>query len=76
MSDEYVQDILDEYEELREEHYASMEERQMKSLEQAKKLGMHIDFTEHPPALAPTELGLKVGELRCHDVTHVSLVLK
>ncbi len=31
--EEYVQDILDEYEELREEHYAGLEERHLKSLE-------------------------------------------
>lgn len=59
--EEYVQDILDEYEELREEHYAGLEERHLKPLEEAAKLGCHIDFAASPPACAPREgCGVKV----------------
>lgn len=55
---EYIQDVLDEYEELREEHYAGLEERAMKTLDQPKRLGCHIDFAERPPAPMPNQLGL------------------
>lgn len=50
--------MLDEYEELREEHYAGLEERAMKTLDQSKRLGCHIDFAERPPAPMPNQLGL------------------
>jgi 5-methyltetrahydrofolate--homocysteine methyltransferase len=57
---DYVQDILDEYDELREEHYAGLEERHMKTFAQAKKLGLRLDFVARPPACAPKERGVKV----------------
>ena len=34
---DYVQDILDEYDELREEHYAGLEERLMKTHDQVSE---------------------------------------
>lgn len=58
--EEYVHDILDEYDELREEHYAGLEERHMKAFESAKKLGLNINFDASPPVCPPAGgLGVK-----------------
>lgn len=41
---DYVQDVLDTYEEMREEHYASLEDRRYLTLEQARKRAMRVDW--------------------------------
>jgi 5-methyltetrahydrofolate--homocysteine methyltransferase len=41
---DYVQDILDTYEEMREEHYASLEDRKYLSLEKARKQALRVDW--------------------------------
>jgi 5-methyltetrahydrofolate--homocysteine methyltransferase len=42
--EEYVQDILDTYEELREEHYAGLEERKYMTLAQARDRALRVDW--------------------------------
>jgi 5-methyltetrahydrofolate--homocysteine methyltransferase len=65
---EYVEDVLDEYEELREEHYASLEERNYLSFEAAKQKQQSIDFVARPPAPAPRTLGVTVVTPSIEDV--------
>jgi len=71
--EEYVQDILDEYDKLREEHYAGLEERHLKSFEAAKKLGSKIDFDAVPPVCPPAGgTGVKVVDYyTLEDVVHL-----
>lgn len=56
--EEFMEDIADEYEELREEHYAGLEERKYVGLEEARSRKMHIDFVDSPPAPKPGLLGV------------------
>lgn len=55
-----VQELMEEYEELREEHYAGQEERHYLTFEKAQSKGMKIDFTKRPPAPAPLKPGITV----------------
>eukprot|EP00968_Pinguiococcus_pyrenoidosus_P005982 scaffold391_cov223-Pinguiococcus_pyrenoidosus.AAC.5 len=57
---DFVEEIMDEYEELREEHYATREERVYVPLSTAIEKGMKIDFTACPPAPEPNCLGITV----------------
>uniref|UniRef100_A0A7S2XWE9 Methionine synthase n=1 Tax=Fibrocapsa japonica TaxID=94617 RepID=A0A7S2XWE9_9STRA len=58
--DEFVEDLMEEYEDLREEHYAGLEERCFLALDQAKQKGLQIDFAACPPVQAPNQLGVTV----------------
>lgn len=55
--DEFIEDIAEEYEELREEHYAGLEERKYIGLQEARRRKMYIDFVKDPPASRPGLLG-------------------
>lgn len=57
--DEYIEDIAEEYDELREEHYAGLEERKYIPLGQARERKLHINFVDSPPACRPGLLGVK-----------------
>lgn len=57
--DEFIEDIAEEYEELREEHYAGLEERKFISLKEARDRKYRIDFVENPPACRPGLLGTR-----------------
>ena len=54
---DFVEEILEEYDELREEHYATREERVYVDLEVAKSRSYKIDFSAAPPAPEPKALG-------------------
>jgi len=56
--EDYVEDIADEYAELREEHYAGLEERRSVSLADARKQKFVIDFKSSMPAPKPRTLGV------------------
>ncbi|GMH95408.1 hypothetical protein TrST_g5600, partial [Triparma strigata] len=56
--EEYVQDIADEYEEMREDYYAGLEDRNYLSFEEAKANKKKIDFVEFPPPPAPLKPGI------------------
>lgn len=58
--DEYVQDLLEEYDELREDYYAGLEDRYFLDFDKAKKAKFNIDFDAYPPAPTPNQLGVKV----------------
>lgn len=61
---------MEEYEELREEHYAGQEERNYLSFEKAQSKGLKIDFVQRPPVPAPHKLGVTVttGKYELDDV--------
>ncbi|PXF43994.1 Methionine synthase [Gracilariopsis chorda] len=60
-NEDFVEDIAEEYEELREEHYAGLEERKYIDLKEARRRKLRIDFTgSEPPACRPGFLGVKV----------------
>ncbi|CAM9585533.1 unnamed protein product [Phaeothamnion confervicola] len=58
----YAEEILEEYEELREEHYAGQEERTYLPLAAAAAKGLKIDFAADPPAPPPKKPGVTVLE--------------
>lgn len=61
---------MEEYEELREEHYAGQEERHYLVFEKAQSKGLKIDFAKRPPAPAPLKPGVTVttGKYELDDV--------
>jgi len=58
--DDFVEDIQEEYEEMKEDYYAGLEDRHFLSHEEAKKRKMVIDFDKAPPAPVPNKLGATV----------------
>jgi len=58
--EDFVSDIMEEYEEMREDYYAGLEDRYFLTYDQAKAEKLKIDFDATPPAPAPKETGIKV----------------
>jgi 5-methyltetrahydrofolate--homocysteine methyltransferase len=65
--EEYVQDVLDLYDDMREEHYASLEERKYLTLAQARQRAPRINWQAHAKASGgasvpwvPAKLGVTV----------------
>jgi len=58
--EEYVTDIMEEYDEMREDYYAGLEDRYFLTFDQAKEQKLSIDFDATPPAPAPNKLGVHV----------------
>jgi len=50
LKDDFAAETSELYEEMREEHYASLEERKFKTLEQARKMEMRVDWKGREPA--------------------------
>jgi 5-methyltetrahydrofolate--homocysteine methyltransferase len=65
---QFAESILEEYEELREDHYASLENRSFLSYEKAKAKGLRIDFANDSPASKPNHLGVQVVEKSIREV--------
>ncbi|XP_013387692.1 methionine synthase [Lingula anatina] len=59
---DYIEEIAEEYEEIREEHYESLKERKYLSLEKARQKSLKIDWSMEPAPVAPTFLGVKTFE--------------
>ncbi|KAG7364831.1 methionine synthase [Nitzschia inconspicua] len=57
---DYVEDLKEEYDEMREDYYAGLEDRNFLTHEQAKKSKFVIDFDLKPPAPVPNKLGITV----------------
>lgn len=67
--EEFVEDLLEEYEEMREDYYAGLEERKFLTFEQAKKERFIIDFDKSPPPVAPKKIGVTlVDSVKISDV--------
>lgn len=59
--EDFVADIDEEYEDLREEHYAGLEERKYVTIADARSKQIKLDFAgADPPASAPKKLGTTV----------------
>jgi 5-methyltetrahydrofolate--homocysteine methyltransferase len=59
--EDFTADIDEEYEDLREEHYAGQEERKYVKIADARAKKLQLDFIgADPPAAAPKKLGLTV----------------
>ena len=60
--EEYVTDILEDYQEMREDYYASLDDITMLPFEKAVSKAKKIDFETAPPAPTPSQLGTFVVE--------------
>mmetsp|Transcript_2486 Transcript_2486/g.3653 ORF Transcript_2486/g.3653 Transcript_2486/m.3653 type:complete len:1363 (+) Transcript_2486:159-4247(+) len=58
--EDFVADIMEEYEEMREDYYAGLEDRYFLTFKQAKEQKLTIDFDAVPPAPAPKKIGITV----------------
>jgi 5-methyltetrahydrofolate--homocysteine methyltransferase len=65
---EYAESILEEYEELRADHYASLESRSYLSLNDAISRRLVIDFANDPPVAAPRQLGITLVSKSIEEV--------
>jgi len=65
--DEYVQEVLDDYEEIRQDHYAGLEDKRMVDFEFAKKNKVEVDFSKI--VCAPKQgCGSRVVEYKIQDL--------
>eukprot|EP00592_Proboscia_alata_P023875 CAMPEP_0194443776 /NCGR_PEP_ID=MMETSP0176-20130528/126892_1 /TAXON_ID=216777 /ORGANISM="Proboscia alata, Strain PI-D3" /LENGTH=1469 /DNA_ID=CAMNT_0039270071 /DNA_START=276 /DNA_END=4685 /DNA_ORIENTATION=+ len=58
--EEYVTDIMEEYDEMREDYYAGLEDRYFLTFDQAKEQKFTIDYDADPPAPTPSKVGITV----------------
>lgn len=58
--EEFVEDLQEEYDEMREDYYAGLEDRYFLTYEEAKAQRFEINFDLTPPAPAPKKLGVTV----------------
>ena len=57
--EEFMDDITDLYEDIREDHYESLTEKKYLSLENARAKGLKVDWEKHMP-VKPSFFGSKV----------------
>jgi 5-methyltetrahydrofolate--homocysteine methyltransferase len=57
---DYAEDVLERYQEMRDEYNATATERKCLSLKDAQSKRFDIDFTAQPPAPAPKQLGVTI----------------
>ena len=62
LKEDFMDQIGEEYEEIREEHYNSLKERRFLSLEAARENGFKIDWKSEPLPPIPNFIGTKVFE--------------
>ncbi|XP_059504639.1 methionine synthase isoform X1 [Stegostoma tigrinum] len=55
--DDYFEEVTEEYEEIRQDYYNTLMERNYLTLEQARNKGFHIDWLSHPRPVKPTFIG-------------------
>jgi len=60
--EEMVEDVNEQYEELREDHYASLASRKFKTLEEARELGLGVKWGKDATPPTPQLVGTKVYE--------------
>ncbi|WAR19099.1 METH-like protein [Mya arenaria] len=58
----FLEDIVEEYEEIREEHYDSLKDRKYLPLEKAQAKKLHIDWSAEPAPGPPSFIGVKMFE--------------
>ena len=57
---DYISEVAELYEEMRQEHYDSLEDRKYLPLDKARAQRFRIDFVNEPPIRPPTFLGTRV----------------
>ncbi|CAG8564234.1 269_t:CDS:10, partial [Paraglomus occultum] len=67
---DFWEDIAEEYEEIREDHYASLQDRKYMPLTVAREKGLNINWAESPKPVKPTFLGKKLIE--SYDLKRIS----
>ncbi|NXD15987.1 METH synthase, partial [Nothocercus nigrocapillus] len=60
LKDDFFEEILEEYEDIRQEHYESLKERRYLPLEQARRKGFHNDWLSGHTPVKPKFIGTKV----------------
>uniref|UniRef100_A0A4W3IM47 Methionine synthase n=1 Tax=Callorhinchus milii TaxID=7868 RepID=A0A4W3IM47_CALMI len=60
LKDDYFDEVTEEYEEVRQNHYDSLMDRRYLTLEQARIQGFHIDWLSHPTPVKPAFIGTQV----------------
>ncbi|XP_078001227.1 methionine synthase-like [Glandiceps talaboti] len=62
LREEYLEEIVEDYEDVREDHYDSLKDRKYLSIEKARNKKLEIDWIGAPKPKPPTFLGTKVFE--------------
>ncbi|XP_076441895.1 methionine synthase-like [Babylonia areolata] len=57
--DDFIEEIAEDYEEIREEHYENLKDRRYLSLEKARSKALCIDWTSEPQPVRPSFLGVR-----------------
>ncbi|KAM4693612.1 methionine synthase [Discoglossus pictus] len=57
--EDFLEEIIEEYEDIRQDHYESLKERRYLSLDQARNKGFHIDWHSQPAPTKPKFTGTK-----------------
>eukprot|EP00981_Chlorochromonas_danica_P005364 scaffold1084_cov250-Ochromonas_danica.AAC.15 len=65
---DYVESVMEEYEELREDYFASLENKAFLTFKDAKEKKFKIDFVANPPVAVPRKLGVHVIDNELSDV--------
>ncbi|CAG8591514.1 7489_t:CDS:10, partial [Ambispora leptoticha] len=68
--EEFWEDIADEYEEIREDHYSSIQERKYLPLTAAREKGYKINWAGQSPPLRPASIGKKA--FKDYDLKRIS----
>ncbi|XP_018418795.1 PREDICTED: methionine synthase [Nanorana parkeri] len=68
--DDLIEEITEEYEEIRQQHYDSLKERRYLTLQQAREKSFHIDWLSHPVPVKPKLTGTQV--FRKYDLERLS----
>ena len=66
--DDFFDDVKETYAELREEHYASLQERKRLSIEKARSRKLKVDLKTMPAPPTPNFLGTKVVEFSIDEL--------
>ncbi|XP_037547504.1 methionine synthase [Nematolebias whitei] len=64
--EEYIDDVKEEYEEVRQDHYDSLKDRQYLPLPEARRRSLHIDWLSLPKPVRPQFLGTRIFD--CYDL--------
>ncbi|XP_075059832.1 methionine synthase isoform X2 [Mixophyes fleayi] len=58
--DDFIEEVAEEYEDIRQDYYESLKERRYLSLQQARDKAFHIDWISHPVPVKPKFVGIQV----------------
>ncbi|XP_036385114.1 methionine synthase [Megalops cyprinoides] len=62
MREEFFEEVTEEYEDIRQDHYDSLKDRRFLSLSQAREKGLHVDWLSQPRPVRPQVIGTHVFE--------------